>query len=355
MSNNINTILYSGDADALSDFFKSGGTTDDLDESYIQIAARDGHLDALKILHTHGVNLNFSDSGDLLIVALGTEDELGRPLQENLALTQFLVEEVGINVNAEDSIFTGRTALFRAARLLFVDTVKYLVNQGANADKFDDSHENALWYAVKKNITTSKNGVFNTDLPEFLAIAEFLLEHGASIHRQDISGGSAVSTVELSFSHKLKVLFATVEKPASPSGFHLTLNEKSSIGFELELGEDDTSDPQIVAYLKSETIPLDTLTLDQRYRVLDAFVSSTDIRDVISRLQEVPSILQEFSLLSIQRLPPSDWNKVEFLMALNKHFADSEAVAQVNAQSLDDEDESLRAEATEYFETINNI
>lgn len=359
MSNDINTIVYLGDANALVDFFKSGGTTDGLKGSYIERVAKEGDLETLKILYSHGANFKNSNSGDLLIAAVGNENDLGEPLQENLAVTKFLIEKVGIDVDAEDSIFTGRTALFRAAKLLYVDTVKYLVSQGANADKYDDGYVNALWYAVDRNITTSTNGVFHTDFPEFIAIAEFLLEHGASIHRQSGIGDSVLRTVveRRLGGPKLRALFASVEAPTAPNGFYLTLREKNGIGYELEDEENDgeISDQQIVIYLKSETIPLDSLNLDQRYRVLQGFVRATDIRDVVSRLQVSPSMMEEFLLLSVERLPTSDWNRVESLMALNKHLANSDAVKQINTKSLDDEYENLRWEANSYFEAIENI
>jgi len=136
----------------------------------IYIAAKVGHLEAVKQHITDGVDVDKKDDWSKTPLILATEGG-------HLEVVKFLIES-GASIDAKDE-WSGRTALILAAEKAHVDIVKYLIAEGANVKISSNGRYTALHDAAG-------NGL--------LEIVGILIGKGADVNASSNSGDTVLSS-----------------------------------------------------------------------------------------------------------------------------------------------------------------
>ena len=172
---NRTALMYSswnGHLPAIEFLVSQGANIDSVDNQFGQsalfFAAENGQLDAVKLLIELGSNLQLiNDKGQNLLMRAC--------FSESLELVQYLIERDDVDINAR--LKKGRTAVMVASQLEKPETLKLLIDNGANVNFLIDNSGTAL-------IIASFHG--NAE------IAKILVEAGADVDHKDKDGLRAI-------------------------------------------------------------------------------------------------------------------------------------------------------------------
>lgn len=192
----------------------------------LHCAASEENWELVRKFVEHGANVNAIDSGSNLVLHYAVT---------NHKMLKYLVEQISdANVSIDFENFDGHTALFKAARIGKLDSVKYLVQNGADVNKIDDDNLSIIqraagfqhWDVVKYLILKGANVNFcNINCRSVLHLAlstynnvdivAWLLNHNANPNLLDRDGFTILHhCARAAFSKDLEVAKLLLESGA---------------------------------------------------------------------------------------------------------------------------------------------
>jgi ankyrin repeat protein len=141
-------------------------------EPLVCILAKDNHFSMLKQIHTLGANLDEKSKNKY---TKGSTALIEASYHGHLDIVKYLVEH-GVDLNHYN--YMGNTALMMAVQNKKTDVVEYLVSKGVNVEIADKNNVTPLMIACGKG---------------YYEIAKCLIEQGADVSRIDDDGDSALT------------------------------------------------------------------------------------------------------------------------------------------------------------------
>ena len=160
-------------------------------EHVLDTAVRHHHLDVVKVLLNHGIDINMRNGlGSTALYAavvdpgyrsfgyrdVHDEEFVSHPSPRQLEMINLLLEH-GIDIHARHT--DGATVLFTAASFGSVEIVQILLDHGADPNAIDDCYRKPLWMAVRQNS---------------VAIVKLLLPLTKNIDNQVYNGHTCLTT-----------------------------------------------------------------------------------------------------------------------------------------------------------------
>ncbi len=168
----------------------AGASTDDKFNDAIHWALYNGKNAIVREIIKHDVDyggVNANDEG-VLESAVGYLDlDVSMSRIENLEAVKLLVEGAGLDVNTK-SEKTGRTALFTAVATGAGDTVRYLIDSGADVNVLSNHEENALLFGIRYNVGSYRNGVALIDHDDVVLAMKQLIDAGIDVEQKNDDG-----------------------------------------------------------------------------------------------------------------------------------------------------------------------
>ncbi|MGL4677490.1 MAG: ankyrin repeat domain-containing protein [Brevinema sp.] len=238
-NNSIHQAARAGDLDKIKQLVKFGinpKTKNIIGDTALRFATENNHMEVVKyLIEVIGLDVNNANQEGTTALIVAT-------FNNNPDMIQYLTH-MGANVNQtasasvirtvgdveQELVITGWTALMAAAQLGYDDSVKMLLDSGANINATDSDNWNALLFAVQ-------NGYVET--------AQLLIERGINYNIESVDNHTALSLATLNNDDEMINLLSNIG--AIDSSIPIISYEESYTettveveGYEYEEYEDD--------------------------------------------------------------------------------------------------------------------